>query len=233
VAAPHDTVVRAASNAFSRPRASPWGATVRSSSAGREPAAVHRSRRRRSCRPRVQGEAGGSGTMTLLFLPLPAPSYRAIGTEGGRGRAGPRATPSGPMASSETFGPTFAPAGDWLTTRGTGRSRDRRGHACSDLPPSHEASRSTWSGCLSGSRCRQVFGLASLPVSRVPTAHRFPVPRDQCMRWVSFSLTAAGQPRIHTGFPFKPLSRHPEAPARLATYGGVGPLVNPYLVVLT
>jgi hypothetical protein len=79
---------------------------------------------------------------------------------------------------------------------------------------------------LAGLRARE---LAGLPGFLPPTASQSR--EDQCIRWVSFSLTAAGQPRTPTGFPFKPLSKRPEAPARAATYCGAERLVNPRLVV--
>jgi hypothetical protein len=41
----------------------------------------------------------------------------------------------------------------------------------------------------------------------VPTGHRFPTAKSssQCILWLSFLHTAAGQFRIRTGFPFKTL----------------------------
>lgn len=78
------------------------------------------------------------------------------------------------------FGPTFAPAGDWMT-RGEevepGQAREAE-DACSDLPPSHEVSRSSWPGFLSGTRCRQVFGLVSVS-DRGRRPYRPPLPSPE------------------------------------------------------
>jgi hypothetical protein len=69
-------------------------------------------------------------------------------------------------------------------------------------PPSHEASRSVLpigkSEVRAGLRTHEHVGKAP-----TPTGRRFPVPRDQCTGRRSFSITAAGQSQIHTGFPFK------------------------------
>ena len=56
-----------------------------------------------------------------------------------------------------------------------------------------------------GAVCWQVFGLRELAGYAgflLSTASR--APKGQCIQWRSFSLTAAGQPRILTGFPFQP-----------------------------
>lgn len=53
--------------------------------------------------------------------------------------------------------------------------------------------------------CWQVFGLTSAPAfagSLLPIASR--ASEAQCAVWVSFSITAAGQPRKFAGFPFQP-----------------------------
>src|SRR6476469_6679342 len=69
-----------------------------------------------------------------------------------------------------------------------------------------------------GVGCGQVFGLASAPALR-PAAYfsRLPDPEGSVPFRSSFSLTAAGQPRNLTGFPFRSAVRA-RAPARDATY---------------
>lgn len=105
------------------------------------------------------------------------------------------------------IGPTFAPAGDWLTMRGTDRNRHRRHGARSDLTACPRGFQVELvrlfpqNQMQAGLRAREQAGTC-----RMPIAHRFPATMDQCTRWGSFSLTAAGQPRIHTEFPFNPLS---------------------------
>lgn len=59
------------------------------------------------------------------------------------------------------------------------------------------------SSCLSGARCWQVFGLASVSAFAGFLPSTASQPRGQCSSWRSFSLTAAGQSRIHTGFPIR------------------------------
>ena len=58
-----------------------------------------------------------------------------------------------------------------------------------------------------GHGCRQVFGLSSVPAwcrcFYYPPASQL-VEESVRIGEESFSITAAGQPRIHTGFPFKP-----------------------------
>lgn len=54
-----------------------------------------------------------------------------------------------------------------------------------------------------GPTCRQVFGLVDTDLA-THLAPRFPGLASQCTRWSSFPLTAAGQLRIYTGFPFNP-----------------------------
>jgi hypothetical protein len=112
---------------------------------------------------------------------------------------------------------TLAPAGDWSDTERTGRDhRRRRTEAGSDLPASREAPgrRCRRPGDIA---CRQVFGLASVAdrIGRlVSTASR--PEGGQCFWWRSFSRTAAGQPRIHTGFPLsvpRPGGRETPAPS--------------------
>ena len=93
-------------------------------------------------------------------------------------------------------------------------------------PPPARLPGRTAAGFLPASDAGRSSGLRALRlVSRVPTVHRFPAPEGQCVSWASFSLTAAGQPRILTGFPLSP-GDHPRAPAREATYGIVSSPVN-------
>src|SRR5690606_2480659 len=62
------------------------------------------------------------------------------------------------------------------------------------------------------------------PSAGSPTAHRFPAqPRASAFLWVSFSLTAAGQPRILTGFPIKPLGLEAHRHQHAAEAKGAAP----------
>ena len=134
------------------------------------------------------------------------------------------------------FSPRLAPAGGRDATREGRENREgadqrERAGAGSDLPASLEASRSNRRRIsprrrmLAGLRTRERSGFR-----RIPTVHRFPAPKGQCDSWRSFSLTAAGQPRILTGFPLNS-GGHPRAPARDATYCTVSSLVNLNIVV--
>ena len=77
---------------------------------------------------------------------------------------------------------------------------------------------------LTGLRARERSGLR-----RGPTVRRFPTPRGQCSWRRSFSLTAAGQPRIRTGFPLVP-GTNSGASARGAIYRGHSINVKLYVV---
>jgi len=96
----------------------------------------------------------------------------------------------------------------------------------SDLPASREASGQTGAGCVPGAGCWQVFGLTSAPAfAGFLLSNASQSRRDQCMPWRLFSLTAAGQPRNLTGFPFEPghAPRHQHAPNLFASCAFVNP----------
>src|SRR5262249_39228144 len=97
------------------------------------------------------------------------------------------------------------PRGQLKTARGVSagelRTVSRTCANCTDLfrPPARLSGR-TGVGFLSFARCGQVFGLASR--TTFVGAYSLPLPsRSQCVWQISFSLTAAGQPRIFTEFP--------------------------------
>jgi hypothetical protein len=75
-------------------------------------------------------------------------------------------------------------------------------------PPSHEGSGQQRTTKIRRTHHRQVFGLAGIATVAgcVPMQRRFPGRRlrPSALWRSSFPLTAAGQSRIHTGFPFNP-----------------------------
>lgn len=74
----------------------------------------------------------------------------------------------------------------------------------------------------------QVFGLASLAgAPPASSLHHFPTGTSQCEAWRSFSLTAAGQPRIFTAFPLAALqSLQPSSTSAHTRYWGRERCVN-------
>lgn len=105
-----------------------------------------------------------------------------------------------------SLGATSAPAGVWNDGTRVGPVQARL--ASSDHPPparfqvepTTDVSRRRM---LAGLRTREHVGV------RTPRSYCPPLPRRcaQCTSWRSFSLTAAGQSRVRTGFPFQPGSR--------------------------
>ena len=132
----------------------------------------------------------------------------------GGGKSGPTRVNAEPHPRA--LEPTFAPAGNRSTDERRS-DRDRTGErstagARTHRPPSRLPGR-TDPDFLLGIRCGQVFGLREHSTCRRPTPHCFPA-QGQCSSWVSFSLTAAGQPRNYAGFPFKAPSASSKPPTR-------------------
>lgn len=101
--------------------------------------------------------------------------------------------------------PTLRPRGRHLEEDGRNRPAPRRARSVPSA--SLEARGHSAVGCLSDTGCWQVFGLTSAPafagflLSTASRARSRERPEAQCSSWMSFSLTAAGQPRSRTGFP--------------------------------
>ena len=76
-------------------------------------------------------------------------------------------------------------------------------------------------GCLPGADAGRSSGSRARPACAGFLAHRFPAPRGRPVRCGgSFSLTAAGQPRNLTGFPFaRAIARAPAWAQRSVAYG--------------
>jgi len=87
----------------------------------------------------------------------------------------------------------------------------------SDPATSREAPEITNAGWLPAPGVGRSSGSRALRANRVPTAHCFPASWP-VPPWGSFSLTAAGQPRLWTGFPFSACA-NAQAPTPTAICG--------------